>query len=1821
MMKGTLWKSTSNFVGSMEKRFCVLVGTLVLDFESEDDFSSGVPPKAEGEVIGVSAWKGKSLQRGAYPEGFVYVTRLGHTNYCAVQSKRHHDEWMLWMRTALDMALGTDGVGPAPAAGGVAISREALHRGMLEPPRPAESEVCMKSGVAFGMTQSRHYCSSCGRVFVLEHCNQRVPLPHHGFEQAVRVCDDCLEAQQHLTHLRYICCTLDAHLHDQRRANRGLRASVVRRLGRQPEGGGSQAPGTLSSSLQVGLDLLEQGELSEEEFSGLVKAEEGFQKDEAYNRVHAGCLAASARLGDSTLAVVGLLHRGAAAAPWREFRAVVLHLRMLAEKDLDSIDFFWPQVLHAFYLLVPTTTAEGVFKAELLEDFILTMALRSTHLALKLVWWLKGYVEDLAGESAATPGKGATGKQAHLIRLAVEVEDIVLARADEANSSISSTRNYRWRSCGGGGGGGSGCSTDEKESGWGDGGGTAATTAVAGVSLAGSAGAGGASAVTRGEGGPEATTVEETAVTQPDFGHKQQPARPLDPVGKTSNGATPAIVGAPGIEKKGMMPVEPAIDRATSSPLVEPAARTTVAGGEEASCYGDGGSVDGDHSDGRSSRAGEAGGDTRAASPPFERRLLTTLVRPTGAQSSLVGDELLLLRALRAAAAEQLGLDYVAKTRYTSWVESGSGGEEEEEEEEMERGESEARYFEDQLTFVQSLVDIAERLRFVEPVTARGEHLKRELRQLQKHGDNDYGGNAAAEVVDGSLREADGRAQAEVGCSSTSGGSGQGEGSACVSGDSSGRRDGEVHGPATEVERGGDAAGSGGPAADAASQQRKPSGASKKGEGTAVAVVDEKRMDNLGCRGIDRDRCGAGVGVVGAAGGGGGGGRGPRGFLPVCRATEPICPIVSIPPEEGHVFKTKQRAPTLITCEIIVPQQARRRWRRRQDDGVGGFEEEGTGGPESAHPLPPLSPTALPATAARRASNASGTGAATAGDDGNGNGGGGGVTLGIGAGGALSSHRALHGSGGSSAGGGGGGGNAGVFGGVAVAREEGGVTRSQSSLLQLAVSGPGRAGGSMAPGGDGNAASPLRLQRREISRGSEREEVEEMIESQIEGQGSLGRSIDNKDADGGGSHRSGSGSFGGGTGSGGLVPPTPPRAGAGYPWSTPQPQAPRLLQRTHSDPPLPRTGYGGGGGGGGGSGAAAAAERCDSPVRLLSLGVKAKSVPSRAGRGPHGDTGSGEDGDASLGDSAVYPEVLSAVGLEPASWDGGARPATAPAVSAGFVAPDREAFASVATPPKAGWRDGSGSDSVTGKGTLSPPSLKNKSASGSKLSLMERQDLVLPEPVREKGRTGEEQASDVADFMLRSHGGHELLRHSPLGKKASVIGDEGKRSARGWGEAEGGSSVGDAAIVAAADGNGDEGASSSTRPTGDAGGGGGGGGDEEGTPLGGGGGGGGAVERDPKHADIEREVREQQGGGVRTDGSGGVESGGGLQRKESMAVSQARELLLQGLISSEELEAVVQKDQAFTEVVEQHAFLDVQFCVGQAFGESWAGKRARIQAASALGSEAGWDLVSIIVKSNDDMRQEVCALQLIGLCQRIFAEAGLDLFLQPYVIVSTGSSSGLVQCLTDAMSIDALKKNAGFVTLRDHFERTYGEPASSRFLEAQRNFVNSLAAYSLASYVLQIKDRHNGNILLDTEGRLIHIDFGFILGMAPGGNFALENCPFKLPTEYVDVMGGLESQAFMDFVVAFTCGFLTLQAHGGRLVKLLGMMTQKSPFPCFQGKDPPESIVAKLSERLMPHLDKSETVAFCLELIRESYNNYGQRQFDYYQWLTNGIVA
>lgn len=85
------------------------------------------------------------------------------------------------------------------------------------------------------------------------------------------------------------------------------------------------------------------------------------------------------------------------------------------------------------------------------------------------------------------------------------------------------------------------------------------------------------------------------------------------------------------------------------------------------------------------------------------------------------------------------------------------------------------------------------------------------------------------------------------------------------------------------------------------------------------------------------------------------------------------------------------------------------------------------------------------------------------------------------------------------------------------------------------------------------------------------------------------------------------------------------------------------------------------------------------------------------------------------------------------------------------------------------------------------------------------------------------------------------------------------------------------------------------------------------------------------------------------------------------------------------------------------------------------------------------------------------------------------------------------------------------------------------------------------TYLLQIKDRHNGNILLDREGHLVHIDFGFMLSNSPG-NMGFEAAPFKLPLEYVEVLGGVTSEPFQEFRRLFRDGFEAARKHCDRIV-------------------------------------------------------------------------
>ncbi|XP_027340614.1 phosphatidylinositol 4-kinase beta 1-like [Abrus precatorius] len=288
-------------------------------------------------------------------------------------------------------------------------------------------------------------------------------------------------------------------------------------------------------------------------------------------------------------------------------------------------------------------------------------------------------------------------------------------------------------------------------------------------------------------------------------------------------------------------------------------------------------------------------------------------------------------------------------------------------------------------------------------------------------------------------------------------------------------------------------------------------------------------------------------------------------------------------------------------------------------------------------------------------------------------------------------------------------------------------------------------------------------------------------------------------------------------------------------------------------------------------------------------------------------------------------------------------------------------------------------------------------------------------------------------------------------------------------------------------------------------------------------------------------------------------------------------------------------------------------------GELWEAKKDRVCKASIYGKLPGWDLRSVIVKSGDDCRQEHLAVQLISHFYDIFQEAGLPLWLRPYEVLCTSSYTALIETIPDTASLHSIKSRyPNISSLREFFNAKYHENSPS-FKLAQRNFVESMAGYSLVCYFLQVKDRHNGNLLLDEEGHIIHIDFGFMLSNSPGGvNF--ESAPFKLTRELLEVMDsdaeGVPSEFFDYFKVLCIQGFLTCRKHAERIILLVEML-QDSGFPCFKGG---ARTIQNLRKRFHLSLTEEQCVSLVLSLISSSLDAWRTRQYDYYQKVLNGIL-
>jgi phosphatidylinositol kinase/protein kinase (PI-3 family) len=149
-----------------------------------------------------------------------------------------------------------------------------------------------------------------------------------------------------------------------------------------------------------------------------------------------------------------------------------------------------------------------------------------------------------------------------------------------------------------------------------------------------------------------------------------------------------------------------------------------------------------------------------------------------------------------------------------------------------------------------------------------------------------------------------------------------------------------------------------------------------------------------------------------------------------------------------------------------------------------------------------------------------------------------------------------------------------------------------------------------------------------------------------------------------------------------------------------------------------------------------------------------------------------------------------------------------------------------------------------------------------------------------------------------------------------------------------------------------------------------------------------------------------------------------------------------------------------------------------------------------------------------------------------------------------------------------------------------------------------------------VQDRHNGNVHLDSEGHIIHIDYDFCLGLLPGGDFGFESAPFKLNSDMIEVMNGRDSQLFKLFSDTFIRAFSAAQDIADTIVGIVASFMD-SGLPCFR-HDRGQQTINLLNHRLLLNLSDCDKRDRLVGLIDRATGGVAKGLYDKVQTFQQG---
>ncbi|KAL3157710.1 hypothetical protein ABBQ32_012142 [Trebouxia sp. C0010 RCD-2024] len=237
---------------------------------------------------------------------------------------------------------------------------------------------------------------------------------------------------------------------------------------------------------------------------------------------------------------------------------------------------------------------------------------------------------------------------------------------------------------------------------------------------------------------------------------------------------------------------------------------------------------------------------------------------------------------------------------------------------------------------------------------------------------------------------------------------------------------------------------------------------------------------------------------------------------------------------------------------------------------------------------------------------------------------------------------------------------------------------------------------------------------------------------------------------------------------------------------------------------------------------------------------------------------------------------------------------------------------------------------------------------------------------------------------------------------------------------------------------------------------------------------------------------------------------------------------------------------------------------------------------------------AVIYKKGDDLRQDQLVVQMISLMDRLLKREALDLRLTPYKVLATSSTDGLIE-LIPSMALEKILHDSPYRSINKYLAHYHPDPAGPFGLKAEvvDTFVKSSAGYCVMTYILGVGDRHLDNLMLAPDGRLFHIDFGYILGRDPKAFPP----PMKLCAPMVEAMGGSDSPYYRHFRT-YCCEAYNILRKSATLILSLFHLMAGAAIP--DVRQDPEKAMLKLQEKLRLDMSDEDAVEWMQQLLNDS---------------------